>query len=163
MRQEVMMLIKAKPLNPELFAPFGQVLMGSGEIPERIPFAAKVENYRSNANLNITYLHVNSVELPLKIEALERHFYSNQIFVPLNGTRHLIVVCPKTKDDEPNLLKLEAFTAESYQAVNYYAGTWHAPRTSIGGSGEFIMMRWDDATNEDEEFFALSDKIKIAS
>ena len=155
------MIVKAKPLKPESFLPFGQVLMGSRQPPERIPFAAKIENHRVYAKLNITYIHMESNDLPVKIDTLERHLYSNQIFVPLNGTRHLIVVCPPTKDKGPNCSDPEAFIAEGYQAINYYAGTWHAPRTSIGAPGEFIMMRWDDGTDEDEEFRMLSDVIEV--
>ena len=155
------MAIKVKPINLESFAPFGQVLMGRGKPPERIPFAAKVENHRVHAKLNITYLHMNPVKFPLKIDVLERHLHSHQIFVPLNGTRHLVVVCPSAKDEGPDWSELEAFTAEGFQTINYYAGTWHAPRTSIGGPGEFIMMRWDDGTDEDEEFCMLNDVIEI--
>ena len=155
------MIIKAKPLDPEFFAPFGQVLMGSGKSPQRIPFAAKVENHRIHAKLNITYLHINPVKLPVKIEALERHLHSHQIFVPLNGTRHLIVVCPSAKNEMPNWSGSVAFIGEGFQAINYYAGTWHAPRASIGGPGEFIMMRWDDGTDEDEEFRLPNDRIEI--
>ncbi len=155
------MIIKAKALDPESFAPYGQVLMGSGKSPQRVPFAAKVENHRAHAKLNITYLHINTVNFPVRIEAFERHSHSHQIFVPLNGTRHLVVVCPSTNDEGPNWSEISAYTAEGFQAINYYAGTWHAPRTSIGGSGEFIMMRWDDGTDEDEEFRLPNDRIEI--
>lgn len=146
------MIITAKPLDPVSFEPFGQILMGSGKASERIPFAAKIENHRAHAKLNVTYLRIDSVGMPLDINMMERHRYSNQIFVPLNGTRHLVVVCPSAKDAEPDWMNLQAFTAEGFQAINYYAGTWHAPRTAIGGPGEFIMMRWDDGTDKDEEF-----------
>jgi ureidoglycolate lyase len=155
------MIVNAKPLDAILFAPYGQVIMGSGISPERIPFAVKVENNRTDAKLNVTYMRINSVDLPVNIEVLERHPHSHQLFVPLNGTQHLVVVCPPTKEKEPNLSKIQAFTAEGLQAVNYYAGTWHAPRTPIGGSGEFIMMRWDSGTEMDEEFRELDVKINI--
>jgi len=155
------MILKAIPLNANAFSPFGQVLMGSGKGQERIPFAAKVKNDREDAKPNITYLRINSVDLPIKLNVLERHPYSHQLFVPLNGTQHLVIVCPSIKNGEPKLSKLQAFIAEGFQAVNYYAGTWHAPRTSIGGPGEFIMMRWDNGTNEDEEFRKLNDEIEI--
>ena len=155
------MNINANPLKPESFSSFGQVIMGNGKTPERVAFAAKIENHRTEARLNVTYLHINPVKGPVSIEAMERHPYSHQIFVPLNGTRHLVVVCPSTRDGEPILSELKAFTAEGSQTVNYYAGVWHAPRTAIGGSGEFIMMRWDDDSVDDEELRLLGTAIKI--
>ena len=155
------MKINATPLTSELFLPYGQVLMGNGKAPERVAFAAKIENHRPEARLNVTYLHIDPLQGPVSLEAMERHRYSNQIFVPLNGTRHLVVVCPSTKDGEPNLSELKAFTAEGSQAVNYYADVWHAPRTAIGGSGQFIMLRWDDGSVNDEEVRLLGADIKI--
>ena len=155
------MIIKANPLTPESFSPFGQVIMGNGKTPERIPFAAKIENHRSAARLNLTYLHINPVKEPVHVEAMERHPYSHQIFVPLNGTRHLVVVCPSARDGEPNVSELKAFSAQGSQTVNYYAGVWHAPRTAIGGSGEFIMIRWDAGTADDEELRMLEAAVEI--
>ncbi len=155
------MNINANPLKPESFSPFGQVIMGNGKTPERVAFAAKIENHRAEAKLNLTYLHINPVKGPVSIEAMERHPYSHQIFVPLNGTRHLVVVCPSTNDGEPILSELRAFAAEGSQTVNYYAGVWHAPRTAIGGAGEFIMLRWDDGTANDEELRLLGAAIEI--
>jgi len=155
------MNINAISLTPESFAPFGQVIMGNGKTPERVAFAAKIENHRTDARLNVTYLHINPVKGPVSIEAMEKHPYSHQIFVPLNGTRHLVVVCPSTRDGEPNLSELRAFTAAGSQTVNYYAGVWHAPRTAIGGAGEFIMLRWDAGTAHDEEVRLLPAAVEI--
>ncbi len=155
------MIIKPKTLTQEEFAPFGQVLMGSGRVPERIPFAAKVENLRFNAKPNITYMRVAIVRGPVKIETLERHPHSHQMFVPLNGTRHLVAVCPSNINSDPDLTRLIVFSAEPWQAINYKAGVWHAPRSPIGGPGEFIMMRWDDGSREDEEWRSLGSTIEV--
>jgi len=155
------MIIKANPLSPELFSAFGQVILGNGKTPERIPYAARFENHRAAAALNLTYLHINPVKGPVCIEALERHPHSNQVFVPLNGTRHLVVVCPSVRDGAPNLSELKAFTASGSQIINYCAGVWHAPRTAIGGSGEFLMLRWDAGNEQDEELRMLETAVEI--
>ena len=149
------------PLTPDSFSSFGQVIMGSDKAPERTAFAARIENHRAKAKLNLTYLHIDPVKGPVSIEAMERHPYSNQVFVPLNGTRHLIVVCPSAKDGGPDISALKAFTADGSQTVNYYADVWHAPRTAIGGAGEFIMLRWDDGSAGDEELRPLGTTIRI--
>jgi len=155
------MIIKAQPLNREAFAPYGQVLAGTASGPERHAFAANMENLRAQAKANMTFMRVSLAAAPLRIESLERHRFSNQTFVPLNGTRHLIAVCPSMADGEPDILNMTVFSAEGSQAVNYNPDVWHAPRTAIAPPGEFIMFRWDDGSEVDTEKRPLADPVEI--
>lgn len=155
------MIVKARPLVVEAFAPFGQVLMGRGPGPERQPFAARVENLRTDARANITFMRVGLAAVPIRIAELERHPHSHQMFVPLNGTRHMVAVCPAADDGGPDLSALAVFTAEGSQAVNYNAGVWHAPRMVLDGPGEFIMMRWDDSSAADTDLRPLEVEIEV--
>lgn len=157
------MNIKAAPLTPEAFAPFGQVLMAHGDGPERHAFAAHMDNRRSGAAPNMTYMRVKTVDLPVVIDALERHSFSNQTFIPLNGTRQLVVVCPSLPDNMPDISKMAAFVAAGSQAVNYNTGVWHAPRTAISGPGEFVMFRWDDGSADDTELLQIDTPVQVAS
>ena len=154
-------MIKAKPLISEDFAPFGQVLTGHGRGPERLAYAARMENRRAHAKPNMTFMRIKPVKTPVRIKAFERHCYSNQTFIPLNGIRHLIVVCPSTVSGAPDISKLIAFTAEGSQAVNYNAGVWHAPRSPLEEPGEFIMFRWDDGSDDDMELFPMATEIEV--
>ena len=61
---------------------------------------------------------------------------------------------------------MELGTTFPYQEIDIthlknYAGTWNALRTSIGGTEEFIKMRWEIVVSEDEEFRTLNDEIEI--
>jgi ureidoglycolate lyase len=149
------MIIKAVPLTAEAFAPFGQLLAGRGEGPERHEFAAEMQNLRPGARPNLTFMRVSVVGPAIPIGALERHPFSNQAFMPLSGTRHLVVVSPSTAEGEPDLRRIEAFEAGGAQAINYNANVWHAPRTAIGAPGELVMFRWDDGSENDTELRAL--------
>ena len=155
------MIVQAKPLTPAAFAPFGQVLMGPGKGPERYAYAARMQNDRTAARPNMTFMRVNPAARPIRIKSLERHVYSNQAFIPLNGTGQLVAVCPSDGVGRPLLEQLLAFVATGAQAVNYNANTWHAPRTAIRGPGEFIMFRWDDGTDQDTESWPLAEAIEI--
>ena len=158
------MNIRVAPLTPEAFAPFGQVLMAHGDGPERHDFAAHMDNRRSGgAAPNMTYMRVKTVYLPVVIDTLERHSFSNQTFIPLNGTCQLVVVCPPLPDDMPEVSKMTAFVAAGSQAVNYNTGVWHAPRTAISGPGEFVMFRWDDGSARDTELLKINTPVRIAS
>jgi ureidoglycolate lyase len=155
------MPIKPIPLTPEAFAPFGQVLQGSGARSERQPFAARMVNGRADARPNLTYMKIEPEVGPIRIGVLERHVHSNQTFVPLNGTRQLVVVCPSAPDGRPLIEGLQAFVVEGSQAINYDANVWHAPRMALSGPGEFVMFRWDDGSPLDTELVELEPAIEI--
>ena len=124
------MIVKARPLTAEAFMPYGQVLMAKGDGPQRREFAAEMQNLRPDAKPNLTFMRVPVAQPPLLITVLERHRFSNQAFVPLCGTRHLVAVCPSASDGEPELADLRVFVADGSQAVNYNADVWHAPRAA---------------------------------
>lgn len=155
------MMIKPVPLTDEAFAPFGQVLQGSGAPTERRPYASRMQNGRPHAKPNMTYMRIAPESGHVLIRELERHPHSNQTFVPLNGTRQLVAVCPSTANGEPTLSELKVFVAEGSQAINYDANVWHAPRMALNAPGEFVMFRWDDGSELDTEMRELDSAIDI--
>lgn len=155
------MKITARPLTADAFSAFGDVLEGKGDGVQRHQFAARMQNLRSAARPNMTYMRVLPAGAPFCIKQLERHLYANQTFIPLNGTRHLIVVCSADADGNPILSTLVAFVADGSQSVNYHAGVWHAPRAPLSMPGEFIMFRWDDGGADDTETIDVAPAIDI--
>jgi ureidoglycolate lyase len=155
------MNIKAVPLTQEAFAPFGQVLMAHGDGPERHVFAANMDNRRSGVAPNMAHMRIETVDLPVVIDTLERHSFSNQTFIPLNGTCQLVVVCPPLPDNMPDISKMTEFVAAASQAINYTTGVWHAPRTAISGPGEFVMFRWDDGSGADTELLKIDTPVQV--
>lgn len=155
--------IMAEPLTAQAFAPFGQVLAGTGAAPERRPFAARMHNGRAQAQPNLTWMRVAPQPLPVTVTVLERHPHSNQAFVPMNGTRQLVVVCPSTADGQPLLSQARAFVASGSQGINYDANVWHAPRVALCAPGEFAMFRWDDGGAQDTELFELEQPFAVAA
>lgn len=153
--------ITARPLNAKEFSMFGDVLEGKGDGAERWAYAAKMENQRPNARPNMTYMRMIPADAPVCVTNLERHVFSNQTFIPLNGTKHLIVVCRNDENGYPLLDSLIAFIAGGSQAVNYHAGIWHAPRTALCMPGEFVMFRWDEDTPDDTELIELETVIEV--
>ncbi len=155
------MRLEAQPLTAQSFAPFGHVIAGSGSGPERHPYIAEVENTRPRARANITFMRIAVTDPPVLLGVLERHPHSHQMFVPLNGTCQLVVVCPSLPSGAPDHAAAVAFVAAGNQAVNYAANVWHAPRTAIAGTGEFVMMRWDTGDEEDTQYIDLDPGIEV--
>jgi len=152
-------VIKALALTPEVFLEFGAVLMSRGCAPQRDAFAGQVENRREQAKPNLTFIHAEPK--PAMVGAVERHLYSSQTFVPMNGAKSLIAVCPSTPDGEPKLADLRVFVAGGGQAVHYNAGTWHAPLCTLEQPGEYVMLRWDDGGTDDTELRRLDQPVEI--
>ncbi len=155
------MMIKSSPLTAEAFAAFGQLLQGSGAQTERQGFAARMESVRPDARPNMTYMKLIPATGSIRIEALERHPCSNQTFIPLTGTRHLVAVCPSAANGAPLIPQLKVFVAGGSQAVNYDADVWHAPRMALSAPGEFIMFRWDDGSDRDTELIQLETAVEV--
>lgn len=155
------MPLTASPLTREAFAPFGQVLMAVGDDAQRQEFAASLKNYRAQATLNMAFLLSKPSNPPWHIHALERHPYSAQSFVPVQGTRYLAAVCPSAADGTPDLRGLAAFIAKGTQAVNYNPNVWHVPHMVLEGPGMFIMLRWDVGNSEDTEYFPVEPAILL--
>lgn len=149
------MILQAVPLTPELFEPYGQIIMAKNGLPERLVWAANIDNRRPEARGNLTFMSLEPEQYPVKVDELERHRFSHQVFVPLEGTNHLVVVCPTKNDGFPDTEKAIAFHATGGQTVNYNANVWHAPRMVLQNPGSFIMLRWDADTDADTEFVTL--------
>ena len=151
--------LNAIPLTPEAFSDYGAVLMTSGKVPSRSEFAGNIDNLRDHAKANLTFIH--AAPKPAVIKAVERHEFSNQVFVPMRDARFLVGVCKETPNGNPDMNSLIVFLALSGQAVNYNAGVWHSPLCVIDEPAQFVMLRFDDGGDEDTELVSLDQAVDI--
>lgn len=97
-----MLELKAEPLTPEAFAPFGDVI--DTRIADSFPInagrtrryhdLARVETLGEEARALISIFVSQPVEVPLELDFLERHPQGSQAFMPLHEERFLVVVAP---------------------------------------------------------------------
>ncbi|WYX28337.1 ureidoglycolate lyase [Achromobacter denitrificans] len=109
--------VVAEPLTSEGFAAFGEVVEHAGEQRRRhlsLPFAHAAPACRPA-------MWVSRVEAaiawPCPVVLLERHPYSSQTFIPLDGASYLVAVAPDGERGEPDLSRLRAFIASGSQGV----------------------------------------------
>lgn len=146
-------MLKAKPLSPEAFAPFGEVIstsrlkegksanLGTGV---RLDYVAKLSNQRPEAKANMVVFRGRAQKLPFQVTMLEKHPHSSQTFLPLNCQRYLVCVAPTGGDGLPVVSELQAFVCVAGQGINYAPGTWHHPMVALDTDGEFAMLVWED-------------------
>lgn len=150
--------VVAEPLTAEAFAPFGQLigLQKSGGRPSdfgaqlRFDHAGTLENRRGEkAAPNLAVVQVAATVGPYKIDMMERHEFSSQVFVALDVSRFLTIVAATRPDGSPDMAHLRAFVGGPGQGINYKAGTWHFPLIALDRAGAFCLLMWEDGTQGD--------------
>jgi ureidoglycolate lyase len=148
--------IVAKPLTPEEFAPYGDVVISPTDVG-RIYYDQGLATLRPTARPSLAVSHAKFLPtLPLNAAVMERHEFSSQSFVPLDVSRWLVIVAPPGADGGPDTARAMAFLAGPGQGITYHAGTWHHPLTLLDRPGRFAVFMWRDGTKTDEEFRTLA-------
>ena len=145
--------VLALPLTPEAFAPFGQVIQSYTDATSA-PRAVKItqanfgtaSKYHKLSLLKSSYpedmgattgisvyrcqpaeVVKNGTRRELVLNALERHPFTNQSFLPLGQDKnnvYLVVVAKNGLDDRPDIGTLRAFAARGDQGIVYNMGVW---------------------------------------
>lgn len=145
--------VLALPLTPEAFAPFGQVIQSYADITSA-PRAVKItqanfgtaSKYHKLSLLQSSYpddmgattgisvyrcqpveVVKNGTSRELVLNALERHPFTNQSFLPMGQDKddvYLVVVAKNGLDDRPDIGTLRAFAARGDQGIVYNTGVW---------------------------------------
>lgn len=88
---------------------------------------------------------------PLRVDLLERHPRSSQLFVPMLARPYVIVVAPGDAAGEPSLDALEAFVVWEGVGVHYRAGVWHMPMAALDQEALFAMWMWEAGDGRDTD------------
>jgi len=161
--------VLAFPLTPEAFAPFGQVIQSYADIAST-PRSVKITpanfgtaiKYHKLSLLESSYpadAHAttgisvyrcqpvevlkNSTKREVMLNALERHPFTNQAFLPMGQDKYslyLVVVAKNGLDNRPDLGTLRAFAARGNQGIVYDTGVWHQPMTVLDGPMDFACV-----------------------
>jgi ureidoglycolate lyase len=155
------MELRAAPLTPEAFAPFGQVFRAPQE-KGRLYLDEQLATARPGWKTSLSVTRAGApASLPLVATRMERHAYSTQTFVPLEPARYLILVAPNAADSGPDAARARAFIAARGQGITYAMNTWHHPMTVLDAPAGFAVMMWRDGGPDDEHWHTLPRPITI--
>ena len=109
----------------------------------------------NNVRLNI--FDTKKRIFPLKIDMLEMHPLSSQVFLPMSNIDFIVIVAPISP--KPDLNKIKIFKVSNGDGINFKPCVWHFPLISIQDA-KFITIDKKDAEknidiykfNENEEF-----------
>jgi len=161
--------VVAEALSLEAFAPFGDVVSAGLRVGKsanqgtaiRFDWIAALQSSRPSARPNLAVFRSTPKAMPFEVKLLERHPFSTQMFVPMQCSEFLVVVCPDDARGEPDLPRLQAFVCGPGQGINYKPSTWHHPIIALDTPAEFIMLAWEDGSASDCEERPLNTPIVV--
>jgi len=154
--------LTAELVDASAFEPYGQVLNDPGP-GNRTDYVAKLSNGRPSLPPNLGVVRAMPPKtLPIELTKMERHPLSSQAFMPLDCDRYLVVVAkPHGEDGPPDLTTLRAFVVPGDAGINYNAGTWHFPLTSLDRPATFGLLMYMDGGPGDEDWHTLDAPITL--
>lgn len=150
---------QAVPLTPEAYRAYGDVIAARSDVAptkanmgtaDRYNWLTKPQNLRpETAAPNVCLFHCQPYAgSPFKVELLEHHPDSTQMFIPMGtASRYLVVVA--LGDEQPDLSTLRAFVAQKNQGITYHPGVWHHPLIALDQVTDFACLVWEDRTARD--------------
>jgi ureidoglycolate lyase len=148
------MQIKAQPLTPTAFAPFGDILDAAGDFRlindgmcQRFHDRAKIDIADGRVGLSIFNAAPRS--LPYTFDLIERHPLGSQAFIPMTPHPFLVIVATSPAETP------QAFLTNGSQGINLHRGTWHGVLTPLHAPGLFAVIdRIGDGANLQEHRYA---------
>jgi ureidoglycolate lyase len=162
--------VAIEPLTAERFAPFGDVVpahAASGRPVNqgrgRRSDLDRLEHAGEAAEPRLAVYDLDPSPLPVRVDLLERHPLSAQLFMALEAATFLVVVAPTRRSGDPDLAGLRAFAASPREAVVYAPGVWHMPLVSLQAPARFLMAMWETGDSRDCEEWRLADPLDVNS
>ena len=152
-----MIEIATRPLTPEAFAPFGDVLDVAGD-PDKLINEGLCGRFHDRARIDVSggraglsLFDAEPRTLPFQLRMLERHPLGSQAFIPMHQNPFLVCVAP---DDDGRPGTPIAFQTGPGQAINFCKGTWHGVLTPLATPGLFAVVdRIGTEANLEEHWF----------
>ena len=141
------MSMKLRPLSAAAFQPFGDVLDPAFEGP-RVDHAARLQNSRADASHNLMLVRSAATGRPHMVARMERHPFSSQTFIPLQGARAVLAVALDNGSGAPDLATVAAYVSEG-QGFSYHAGVWHIPLATLDEARAFAVFMYTEGTPDD--------------
>lgn len=139
------MIIRPESLTREAFLPFGDVLETDGVSPELINFG-NTQKYGDLAEITIadggqgqlSIYRSHAIELPFRIQLMERHPLGSQAFYPLHARPFPVVVA--LPEGFPGAADIRVFLTNGRQGVNLHPGIWHHYQLTLGQDSDYIVF-----------------------
>ncbi|WP_332814084.1 ureidoglycolate lyase [Ramlibacter sp.] len=140
------------PMDAASFRPFGDYVQRPATT-DPVDCGRDLASSRPDARPCVYLTFREPAEGPyLRIAEMERHRFSSQTFIHMNGGRWMVVVCPSDAAGDPDVTAARAFVAGPGDVVTYKPGTWHRSLTVLDAPSCHAVVMWRNGSSADEEF-----------
>ena len=137
--------LKLQILNKDSFKPYGDIIDSKYRKPVLIN-QGKCLRFDNLANLSfenekvgISLFNSDNIELPYKFNFMERHPKGSQAFIPVFGSRCIVIVA-NDEENQPGLPN--AFITQPGQGFNIHRKIWHGTLAPLDKPGIFTVIDW---------------------
>jgi ureidoglycolate lyase len=157
------MSIKVEPMSAEAFQPFGNVIAhaagaviadASGAFSGAEPGMAPTLEW-----MRLTF----RVELPLSVDTLEQHPFSDQTFLPQSDSPLIVFVCPSRPDGAPDAAGARAFHLPATMGVTFRRGVWHRSLAPLAAPSVFAMAMARTGRGDDSLVAKLDPPVEVVA
>src|SRR5262245_42842277 len=138
--------LDVQKMTPETFSSYGEIIGARGQVEVdldggKASFVAQTVETR-----------------PLQFSFLGRHQRTEQIFVPVGGTRSIIAVAPPCENGSaaPNVERMAAFLVDGSSAFKLHRGAWHTSAFPLDGCATFMVLDRENTLEEDYDLRDLA-------
>ncbi|MBT3777383.1 MAG: ureidoglycolate hydrolase [Pelagibacteraceae bacterium] len=157
-----------KKITKDNFSEFGDFINPYDKIGENINSnttksyfdLANIEILSEDKRVRLNLFDAKKRLFPLKIDMLENHPFSSQIFLPLGSYDFLVITCPASP--KPNLKKINIFRVDQGNGINFKPQVWHFPLISFNDAKFITIDKKNDENNleiynfTEEETFTIN-------
>lgn len=138
--------LDVQKMTPETFSPYGEIIGARGQVEldldgGKASFVAQTVEAR-----------------PFQFSFLGRHQRTDQVFVPMGGTRSIIAVAPPCENGvaAPNVERMAAFLVDGSCAFKLHRGAWHTSAFPLDECATFMVLDRENTLEEDYDLRDLA-------
>jgi ureidoglycolate lyase len=151
-------MIVARPLDEDQFASYGAVIRRP-MTPGRIAFDGVLRCVHPDGKLRVSMSRFEPEALPRLLRQMERHANATQVFLPVSGSRYLVVTA--LGEREPDLATLNACVVPADIGIAYGLGVWHVPMMAIDAPATFLVLMHRVSSELDEDWHTLREPVTV--
>jgi ureidoglycolate lyase len=143
--------LDVQKMTPEAFAPYGQIIGARGQVEldldgGKASFVAQTVEAR-----------------PFKFTFLGRHQRTDQVFIPMGGTKSVIAVAPPCENGSasPNVERMAAFLVDGSFAFKLHKGAWHTSAFPLDECATFMVLDRENTLEEDYDLRDLATTLGV--
>jgi ureidoglycolate lyase len=152
-----MITLTARPLTAAAMAPFGSLVEvapggdavngGSSMRHEAVP---ALDLQRDGGRAVLAVYQAQARRFSFEARALERHRFSDQVFLPLGGARRCVLLLAPAAVAQPRPQDCVALLSNGLQGLRIAAGTWHHGLLALDDGPWAVLERRGAGTDCDE-------------